>query len=109
MPTCTAQELGISSNLEQERQLIDPAVVRFALTLTAIGIGTAFGLLLLLMFVVSVMRLLVQHVLERPNGISILGLRSPVARTRQEQSDKALAAIAAVTILLAERGQTTRS
>jgi len=109
MPTCTAQELGILSNLEQERQLIDPAVVRFALTLTAIGIGTAFGLLLLLMFVVGVMRLLVQHVLERPNGISIWGLRSPAARTRQEQSDKALAAIAAVTILLADRGPTTRS
>tara|TARA_B100000809_G_scaffold255578_1_gene294322 strand:- start:240 stop:425 length:186 start_codon:yes stop_codon:yes gene_type:complete len=61
------------------------------------------------MFVVGVMRLLVQHVLVRLNGISIWGLQTPAARANQEQSDKALAAIAAVTILLANRETTTRS
>ena len=74
------------------------------MTLTAIGIGTAFGLLLLMMVLVGVVRLLVKHVLERPEAVSGPASLGPATSSDGERSDKALAAIAAVTVLLSRSG-----
>lgn len=79
---------------------MDPAIFRQALTLTVIGIGTAFGLLVVMMIVVNAVRLLVKHVLERPAGNSSWVSRRFAARSDRRHSDKALAAIAAVSVLL---------
>lgn len=78
------------------------------MTLTAIGLSTAFGLLVVMMIIVGLMHLLVKQLLERPAGRPWWRLREVKPPTQQELSDRALAAIAAVTVLLSNRGAGAR-
>ena len=79
--------------------MIDQAILEKAGTLTAIGIGTAFGLLLLLMVVVTVVRLFSNVILEG----AARRARSKAARAEGESRDRARAAVAAVTAIMATR------
>ncbi|MDA0770986.1 MAG: hypothetical protein O2821_12310 [Chloroflexi bacterium] len=57
-----------------------------------------------MMFIVGGIHLLVKQVLERPSGRPWWRLKDPAPPTQQELSDRALAAIAAVTVLLSSKG-----
>jgi Na+-transporting methylmalonyl-CoA/oxaloacetate decarboxylase gamma subunit len=73
-----------------------------AAMLTIIGIITAFGLLVLLMAVISIVGRLSTHVLDRAEREAA----ERIAKADAEAHDKALAALAAVTALLASAGRT---
>ena len=79
--------------------MIDQAIVEEAAILTGIGIGTAFGLLVMLMVVVFVVRLSSGYLLERAS-------RRATIRTAHEEAEfrnRAHAAVAAVTAIVAAR------
>ena len=75
--------------------MIDQVILEEAGILTVIGIGTAFGLLLLLMVVVVVVRLF--------SGVILEGVARRAARAETESRDRARAAVAAVTAIMATR------
>ena len=79
--------------------MIDPVILEDASILTIIGIGTAFGLLLLLMVVVAVVRLFSSVILEG----AARRARSKADRTEAESRNRAQAAVAAVTAIMATR------
>lgn len=81
---------------------IQQAVFEQAAILTIIGIITAFGLLVLLMAVVSVTGRLSTHVLDRAEREAA----EQAFRADAEAHDKAVAAVAAVAALLSSAGQT---
>ena len=79
--------------------MIDQVILEDASILTIIGIGTAFGLLLLLMVVVAVVRLFSSVILK---GVGRRA-RKKAARMEAESQDRARAAVAAVTAIMATR------
>ena len=80
---------------ELARQLIDLTLVGQALNLTIIGAGTAFGLLLILVGVLSSFRLIAERYSEAPD-LNIV----PPDINQDSYRDKALAgAIAVVTLI----------
>jgi Na+-transporting methylmalonyl-CoA/oxaloacetate decarboxylase gamma subunit len=76
---------------------IDQAIVEEAAILTGIGIGTAFGLLVMLMVVIFIVRLSSGYLLERA------AMRA--AREEAESRNRAHAAVAAVTAIVAARAR----
>ncbi|MCH8205626.1 MAG: hypothetical protein IH956_01315 [Chloroflexi bacterium] len=78
---------------------IDQAIVEEAAILTAIGIGTAFGLLVLLIVVVAVVRVSSEFVLERVSGRAA----AKAVQEEAESRNRAHAAVAAVTAIMAAR------
>ena len=71
-----------------------------AAILTGIGVGTAFGLLVAMIFVILAVRLLSARVLPA------LGERLPGRSSETEARNKAVAAVVAVTTLMANRDRT---
>ncbi|MCH8826490.1 MAG: hypothetical protein IIB16_05990 [Chloroflexi bacterium] len=61
-----------------------------------------------MMVIVGVVRLLVKHVLERPAAFTWWWSGDSSASSEGDLSDKALAAVAAVTLLLSDRGAGAR-
>jgi sodium pump decarboxylase gamma subunit len=78
----------------------DYDLIRQGLTLTAIGMGAAFGLLLLLMAVIQVTGLATGYQSRRAS----MKVEAAAARTAAESRDKALAAVIAVSALLERDG-----
>ena len=89
------QSRGPSKSPCSEETAIDSAVAEEAAILTGIGIGTAFGLLILLMVAIVLVRLSSAGILGRIEIIAAARLREAEAESR----DKALAAVVAVTAL----------
>ena len=81
--------------------IIDPSVVKEALFVTAISIGTAFGLLVLLTVIIILVRLLSTRILDR--------IATSVADEAVKSKEKALSAAIAVTTLLANSEDTISS
>ena len=77
-------------------EAIEQIVVEEGLRLTAIGMGTAFALLLLLMLLIVLMGRLVGH---GPDDASGDGLPIP-RRSVHDDRDRALAAVVAVSALM---------
>ena len=82
--------------------MIDPEIVEEAAILTGIGIGTAFGLLVLLMVVVAVVRLSSGYVLERASTRAA----AKAVQEEAESRNRAQAAVGAVTAIMAARKRT---
>ena len=78
---------------------IDPDIVEEAAILTVIGIGTAFGLLLLLKMVVAVVKVSSEFMLERGSRRTA----TKAVRDEAESRNRAHAAVAAVTAIMATR------
>ena len=83
------------ANLDQD--LIEKAAV-----LTGLGIGTAFGLLVVLMILVFMVRQVSERILDRGSAKRA----AEIAASAQEARNKAQAAVAAVTALLSQREAT---
>ena len=79
--------------------MIDEAIVEEAAILTAIGIGAAFGLLVLLVVVVAILRLLSEGVLR----MAARRAQAKVVREEAESRNRAHAAVAAVSAIMAAR------
>ena len=79
--------------------MIDQEIVEEAAILTGIGIGTAFGLLVLLVVVVAILRLLSSFILDR----SARRTQAKAEREESESRNRAHAAVAAVTAIMAVR------
>ena len=75
-------------------------LIRQGLTMTAIGMGAAFGLLLLLMAIVQVTGLAIGYQSRRAST----KVEAAAARVAAESRDKALAAVIAVSALLERDG-----
>ena len=86
------------ANLDQ--QLIETAAI-----LTGLGIGTAFGLLVVLMILILIVRQFSERVLDRSSAKAA----AEIAASEQEAQNKARAAVAAVTALLSQREATQTS
>ncbi len=69
--------------------------------LTGIGVGTAFGLLVLLTIIISLIGWLSTHYLDRAERVAT----ERASKLEAEARDKALAAVVAVTALLPETGR----
>ena len=78
----------------------DYDLIRQGLTLTAIGMGAAFGLLLLLMAIVQVTGLAIGYQSRRAS----MRVEAAAALAAAESRDKALAAVIAVSVLLERDG-----
>ena len=78
----------------------DYDLIRQGLILTAIGMGAAFGLLILLMVVIQVMGLTTGYLSRRAS----MRAEAATARAAAESRDKALAAVIAVSALLERDG-----
>ena len=76
---------------------IQPDIVQTAATLTAIGIGTAFGVLLLLTVLIVLIRMIATPILSRAQAHAALA----AARAESDTHDRALAAVVGVSALLA--------
>ena len=79
--------------------MIDEAIVEEAAILTAIGIGAAFGLLVLLVVVVTTLRLLSESVLK----VAARRAQAKVVREETESRNRAHAAVAAVSAIMTAR------
>ena len=82
---------------------LDYDLIRQGLTLTAIGMGAAFGLLLLLMALIQVMGLAIGYQSRRAS----MRAEAAAARAVVESRDKALAAVIAVSVLLERDGDSS--
>ena len=78
----------------------DYDLIRQGLILTAIGMGAAFGLLILLMVLIQIMGLTTGYLTRRAS----MRLEAAAARAAVETRDKALAAVIAVSALLGRDG-----
>ena len=76
---------------------IQPDIAQSAATLTAIGTGTAFGVLLLLIVLVLLIRVIATRILGGAQARAALA----GARTEADAHDRALAAVIGVSALLA--------
>ncbi|MCH8063266.1 MAG: hypothetical protein IH861_12255 [Chloroflexi bacterium] len=70
--------------------------------MTGLGIGTAFGLLVVLMILVFMVRQVSERILDRGSAKRA----AEIAASAQEARNKAQAAVAAVTALLSQREAT---
>ena len=95
-----ASTLSKVSGANLDRDLIETAAI-----LTGLGMGTAFGLLIVLMILVFVVRQFSERVLDRGSAKAA----ADIAAATQESQNKAQAAVAAVTTLLAQREETQTS
>jgi len=89
--------------------LLAPAMAEEALTLTAIGIGTAFAVLLILLVTIALIRLFSIRVAPR---FGWEGVPSAVAESEApdpELRNRALAAAVAVTAMLESRAEPKQS
>ena len=81
----------------------DYDLIRQGLALTAIGLGAAFGLLILLMALIQVMGRAIRYQSRRAS----MRVEAAAARASAESRDKALAAVIAVSVLLERDGESS--
>ena len=81
---------------------LDQDLIETAAVLTGLGIGTAFGLLVVLMILIFFVRQVSERFLDRA-GVKAA---AEIAASAQESQNKAQAAVAAVTALLSQREAT---
>ena len=81
---------------------VDQDLIETAAILTGLGIGTAFGLLVVLMILIFVVRQISERILDRGS----IKAAAEIAASAQEAQNKAQAAVAAVTALLSRREAT---
>ena len=92
-----ASILSKADGVNLDQQLIETAAM-----LTGLGIGTAFGLLVVLMILVFVVRQVSERVFDR----SSIKATAESEAAAQEAQNKAQAAVAGVTALLSQREAT---
>ena len=86
---------------------VDPTIAGEAATLTAIGMGTAFVVLVLLLIVISLIGVFNRRISDDAAPSAVVKSGSQPTQEDVEARDRALAAVLAVTALMASRPHAT--